>query len=172
MRSSKSHSGRLQEINFRTVLSQLPHGSQYRIAGNGRIVKKDEQQELSPQRIASVHVPGPSNVSFIGDQNVRVKSQVYNQNNQSRRQEVISTSTPVQIQKTSSPHVSQPREMQQTHEMQMGHPETGQSGMSGSIQHAHPRPSSINPLHLQQPVFSTPVASNQVFVQSQDNQFV
>ena len=172
VRSSKSHSERLQEINFRTVLSQLPDGSQYRIAGNGRIVKRDDQKELSPQRTASVHVPGSSNVPFIGDQNVRVKSQVFNQNNQPRKQEVISTSTPVQIQKTSSPHVSQLKEMQQTHEMQTGHPQMGQSGMSGSIQHVHPGPSSINPLHHQQPVFSTPVGSNQVFVQSQDNQFV
>ena len=44
--------------------------------------------------------------------------------------------------------------MKQTHEMQTGHTRTGQSGMSG-----YPGPSSINPLHQQQPVFSTPVAS-------------
>lgn len=40
LRGSKSHTERLIELNARTLLSEIPHGHQYRITSNGRIVKK------------------------------------------------------------------------------------------------------------------------------------
>lgn len=40
LRSSKSHVERMFEINTRTLLKELPHGSSYRLTANGRIIKK------------------------------------------------------------------------------------------------------------------------------------
>ena len=40
LRGSKSHTERLIELNARTLLSEIPHGHQYRITSNGGIVKK------------------------------------------------------------------------------------------------------------------------------------
>ena len=58
IRSSKSHSDRLAELNMKTLLSEIPNGSTYRILGNGRVVKRDStgvsepssyrQRELQP----------------------------------------------------------------------------------------------------------------------------
>ncbi len=42
LRSSKSHVERLVDLNFRTILQEMPGGNQYRITGNGRLVKKTE----------------------------------------------------------------------------------------------------------------------------------
>ena len=39
LRSSQSHIERRMEINFRTILSEIPHEKSYRITRNGRIVK-------------------------------------------------------------------------------------------------------------------------------------
>jgi hypothetical protein len=38
---AKSHTERLIELNFRTLLKQLPNGSQLRVAGNGRLIHRD-----------------------------------------------------------------------------------------------------------------------------------
>ena len=57
LRSSKPHTERLLEVNLKTLLSEIPNGNQYRIAGNGRLVKKDfldVQQTVSQQVSASV----------------------------------------------------------------------------------------------------------------------
>ena len=54
LRSSKSHSERLLEVNIKTLLSEIPNGTQYRVAGNGRLVKKDFP---SAQQPVSHHVP-------------------------------------------------------------------------------------------------------------------
>ena len=43
LRSSKSHTDRLAETNFRTLLDIVDTRKEYRIAGNGRIMKKQEQ---------------------------------------------------------------------------------------------------------------------------------
>jgi hypothetical protein len=40
IRSSKSHTERLIELNARTILSEIPQGKMYSITANGRIVKK------------------------------------------------------------------------------------------------------------------------------------
>ena len=41
LRSSKNHTERILELNAKTLLSQLPNGNQFRVTGNGRIVKND-----------------------------------------------------------------------------------------------------------------------------------
>lgn len=41
LRSSKSHTERILELNAKTLLSELPNGNQFRVTANGRIVKKD-----------------------------------------------------------------------------------------------------------------------------------
>lgn len=45
LRSSKTHTERLIELNARTILNEMPHGKQFRITANGRIVKKQPQVE-------------------------------------------------------------------------------------------------------------------------------
>ena len=45
IRSSKSNSERLMETNIRTILNEIPNGGNYRIAGNGCVVKKDLQSQ-------------------------------------------------------------------------------------------------------------------------------
>lgn len=41
MRSAKSHTDRLIELNFRTILQEIPGGEDYFITGNGRLKKRD-----------------------------------------------------------------------------------------------------------------------------------
>lgn len=54
IRSSKSYTERLIELNARTMLSELPHGNQFRITSNGRIVKKtpSTQRERGDEKIS------------------------------------------------------------------------------------------------------------------------
>ena len=48
MWSSKPHVERVQEINFRTILSTIPEAkNRFRIAGNGKIVLRDAQDDHS-----------------------------------------------------------------------------------------------------------------------------
>lgn len=47
LRSSKSHTERLIELNAKTLLTQIPNGEQFRITSNGRIVKKDSDRQHS-----------------------------------------------------------------------------------------------------------------------------
>ena len=42
LRSSKSHTDRLVETNFKTLLHEMPNGNSYCLAGNRRILKKSE----------------------------------------------------------------------------------------------------------------------------------
>ena len=41
LRSSKSHTERILELNAKTLLSELPNGNLFRVTANGRIVMKD-----------------------------------------------------------------------------------------------------------------------------------
>ena len=43
LRSSKTHSERLMEQNFKTILELLPDGKDYQLAGNGRLIKRDQR---------------------------------------------------------------------------------------------------------------------------------
>ena len=43
LRSSKPHSDRIAEFNFRKLLQQLPNGKEYRLGGNGRIINNVQQ---------------------------------------------------------------------------------------------------------------------------------
>jgi hypothetical protein len=40
IRSSKTHTERIVELNARTLLKQMPNGHRFRIAGNGRIIER------------------------------------------------------------------------------------------------------------------------------------
>ena len=82
---------------------------------------------------------------------------------------MTSSSTPVK--KPSSPYASQTGQAQQIHEMQTGYPPGGVNGIPGSLHHMQPGPSIIQPIQ-QQPVFSSPMATNQAFVQNQGSQYV
>ena len=42
LRSSKTHTERLVDLNFRTLLHELPNGKNYRVAGNGRVIIRDD----------------------------------------------------------------------------------------------------------------------------------
>ena len=42
LRSSKTHTERLINLKFRTLLRELPNGRNYRVAGNGRVVSKED----------------------------------------------------------------------------------------------------------------------------------
>ena len=41
LRSSKTHTERLIDLNFRTLLCDLPNRRNYRVSGNGRVVSKE-----------------------------------------------------------------------------------------------------------------------------------
>ena len=41
LRSSKTHKEHMQELNAKTLLSQMPYGNQFHVTGNGRIAKND-----------------------------------------------------------------------------------------------------------------------------------
>ena len=45
LRSSKPHSDRIAEFNFKKLLRRLPNGSDFRIGGNGRIIHKNDQPD-------------------------------------------------------------------------------------------------------------------------------
>lgn len=45
IRSSKSHTERLIELNARTLLNEIPNGNHFRITSNGRIVKKRPESD-------------------------------------------------------------------------------------------------------------------------------
>ena len=45
MRSAKSHTDRLIEINFKTLLKEIPGGADYFVAGNGRIRRREKRSE-------------------------------------------------------------------------------------------------------------------------------
>lgn len=47
---SKTHTERILELNAKTLLSQIPNGNQFRVTGNGRIVKKDSLHQNSSGR--------------------------------------------------------------------------------------------------------------------------
>ena len=46
LRSSQTHAERLIELNFKTLLKEIPNGNQFRVTGNGRLVR----QTLSESR--------------------------------------------------------------------------------------------------------------------------
>jgi hypothetical protein len=45
LRSSFSHVERLARLNFETLLRQIPGGHRFRLAGNGRIISRDQENE-------------------------------------------------------------------------------------------------------------------------------
>ena len=45
IRSSQSHTERLIELNFKTLLQEIPNRGQYRVTGNGRLVNKQNNEE-------------------------------------------------------------------------------------------------------------------------------
>ena len=52
LRSSLSHSGRLIQLNFKTILEEIPNGGNYRVTGSGRLVRKQPfsgKKALSPE---------------------------------------------------------------------------------------------------------------------------
>ena len=59
IQSAKSHTERLIDLNFRTILKELPAGKDYFLTGNGKLVKRDRQQERqNPGNSASLDSSG------------------------------------------------------------------------------------------------------------------
>ena len=48
LRSSKTHSERIHEMNIRTLLNLIPDGGSFRLTGNGKLVRK--QADQAPNR--------------------------------------------------------------------------------------------------------------------------
>ena len=42
LKGAQSHAERLIDLNFKTILKEIPDGNKYRVTGNGRIVRKDD----------------------------------------------------------------------------------------------------------------------------------
>ena len=42
LRSAQSHVERLIQLNFKTILEEIPSGNQFRLTGNGRVVRKTQ----------------------------------------------------------------------------------------------------------------------------------
>jgi BMFP domain-containing protein YqiC len=53
LRSSMTHSERIISMNFREILNELPNGHTYRVAGNGRLLKKDRWEDNEPENIGN-----------------------------------------------------------------------------------------------------------------------
>lgn len=49
LRSNNSHVERLGELNARTILKEMPNGKDFRITGNGRMVKTNNRNEQMDQ---------------------------------------------------------------------------------------------------------------------------
>ncbi len=43
LRTSRSHIERLVDVNFRTILKEMPGGDSFRVTGNGRIIRTDDR---------------------------------------------------------------------------------------------------------------------------------
>ncbi|KAL7396471.1 hypothetical protein ABVT39_006332 [Epinephelus coioides] len=50
VKSAKSHTEHLIEINFKTILKELPQGKDYFVMGNGRLVKRDDDASAGKRR--------------------------------------------------------------------------------------------------------------------------
>ena len=50
LRSSKSHTDRLLELNFKTMLDAIPNGKDYKLTANGRLVKRDASNNEATQQ--------------------------------------------------------------------------------------------------------------------------
>jgi hypothetical protein len=50
LRGSKTHTERLLELNARTLLNELPHGKDFRVAANGRIIRKTNSAQQHSQQ--------------------------------------------------------------------------------------------------------------------------
>ena len=58
IRSSMSHTDRLIQLNFQTLLRDLPNGDQYRVTANGKLVKQDTATRMGAwSRGSPVHNP-------------------------------------------------------------------------------------------------------------------
>ena len=51
LRSSKPHMERMAEINFRTLLRELPNGNRYRLTGSGRIIPRDQNDRIASRAV-------------------------------------------------------------------------------------------------------------------------
>ena len=51
LRSSLSHCERLLQLNMKMIIEELPSGNQYRITGNGRLVKKGPDSDILNKNI-------------------------------------------------------------------------------------------------------------------------
>jgi BMFP domain-containing protein YqiC len=63
LRSSQTHAERLMSLNFREILKEIPNGNNYRVSGNGKILKKEdgngfENTRPKPRTVASVRGRG------------------------------------------------------------------------------------------------------------------
>jgi hypothetical protein len=62
IRSSKSHSERVMEQNFKTLLELLPFGKDYFITGNGKMIRRNENmQQARDQPNGAFRQPGNNN---------------------------------------------------------------------------------------------------------------
>ena len=48
--SAQTHAERLIDLNFKTILGELANGGEYRVTGNGRVIRKEGPQNFSKQR--------------------------------------------------------------------------------------------------------------------------
>ena len=85
VRSSMSHADRLTQLNFRTLLSEIPAGKDFRVANNGRIIKRTSEQKPSTPRYqpptsrnADIRTPSngivKANLTSNGTNSINVKS--------------------------------------------------------------------------------------------------
>ncbi len=60
IRAAKSHTDRLVELNFKTLLREIPTGKSFYISGNGRVMRKDDDPAGSRSRGAASPLQGRS----------------------------------------------------------------------------------------------------------------
>ena len=46
LKGAQTHAERLNDLNFKTLLNEMPGGNQYRATGNGRLIEKNDNMDF------------------------------------------------------------------------------------------------------------------------------
>jgi hypothetical protein len=59
IRSAQTHEERMMRLNFKTLLGDMPNGSNYRFTGSGRLVQKEDDEGTEEQQAQQQHQVDP-----------------------------------------------------------------------------------------------------------------
>ena len=82
IRSSQTHAERLIQLNFKTILNEMPNGGEYRVTGNGRLVRKQQVFEEQTDRNRTREDGGVSDGKLTELSNVKSRDKLQSFSNQ------------------------------------------------------------------------------------------